>query len=189
MNGASLAEIADVPGHKSLSMVGRHSHSYCRAAHGQRGGPDERCDFGRGVMQDWRNPADYDYLLEDAMTPERWAWEFLRRNPDYRREWDQLLANGEANRIMRKEGLLRKSPDLYIPAPESKKWELMAYDNPKIPYPKGLRFRQSFGRVITGKLLLAAPAAPPARHGGLRKRRTTRRGVAFRGLDMQLRMK
>jgi hypothetical protein len=27
-------------------------------------------------MGDWRNPAEYGYLLENDMTPERWAWEF-----------------------------------------------------------------------------------------------------------------
>jgi hypothetical protein len=39
-----------------------------------------------------------------------------------------------------------------------------------------------------GRCLLAAPAAPPARHGGLRKRRAARRGVVMRGLDMQVKM-
>jgi len=36
--------------------------------------------------------------------------------------------------------------------------------------------------------LLAALAAPPARRGGLRKRRAARRGAALRALDMQVQM-
>lgn len=33
---------------------------------------------------DWRNPEQYAGLNE--VSPERIAWEFLRRNPDYRRD-------------------------------------------------------------------------------------------------------
>ena len=34
---------------------------------------------------DWREPADYAFAA--TLNREQWAWEFLRRNPDYRREW------------------------------------------------------------------------------------------------------
>jgi hypothetical protein len=34
---------------------------------------------------DWRVPADYAFAAD--LSPEQWAWEFLRRNPGYRREW------------------------------------------------------------------------------------------------------
>lgn len=33
----------------------------------------------------WRDPDDYAFTAD--LCPEQWAWEFLRRNPDYRREW------------------------------------------------------------------------------------------------------
>ncbi len=36
-------------------------------------------------MRDPRNPANYRFA--ERLTREQWAWEFLRRNPDYRREW------------------------------------------------------------------------------------------------------
>ena len=34
---------------------------------------------------DWRNDADYDYC--DDLTPEQVAFEFLRRNPDYKSDF------------------------------------------------------------------------------------------------------
>ena len=38
---------------------------------------------------DWRDPASYDYTRD--LTREGWAWEFLRRNPNYRKSWrDQV---------------------------------------------------------------------------------------------------
>lgn len=36
----------------------------------------------------WRSAEAYDYL--SALTPEGLAWEFLRRNADYRTEYDRL---------------------------------------------------------------------------------------------------
>jgi hypothetical protein len=37
-------------------------------------------------MPDWRNPADYAFT--EQLQPAQWAWEFLRRNPDYRRDFN-----------------------------------------------------------------------------------------------------
>lgn len=34
---------------------------------------------------DWRNAGDY--LFTETLDAGQWAWEFLRRNPDYRRDW------------------------------------------------------------------------------------------------------
>ncbi len=36
-------------------------------------------------MPDWRNLDDYQYTK--GLTHKAWAWEFLRRNPDYRNAW------------------------------------------------------------------------------------------------------
>ena len=33
------------------------------------------------AKNDWRNPAAYQYALSQPVSC--WAWEFLRRNPDY----------------------------------------------------------------------------------------------------------
>lgn len=42
--------------------------------------------------ESWRSEAAYDYI--DALTPGDLAWEFLRRNPDYRRAYQELVAIG-----------------------------------------------------------------------------------------------
>jgi len=40
----------------------------------------------------WRSEAAYDYI--DKLAPGDLAWEFLRRNPEYRKSYDQLVAVG-----------------------------------------------------------------------------------------------
>ena len=39
---------------------------------------------------DWKNPEHYAHLK--AAKPQEWAWEFLRRNPEYREDWQKLDA-------------------------------------------------------------------------------------------------
>lgn len=41
---------------------------------------------------DWRSEAAYDYI--DGLQAPEIAWEFLRRNPDYRKEYHDLSAAG-----------------------------------------------------------------------------------------------
>lgn len=38
--------------------------------------------------RDWRKPEDYESLREYSL--DKWAWEFLRRNPEYFREYQEL---------------------------------------------------------------------------------------------------
>ncbi len=42
--------------------------------------------------EDWRSDAAYDYI--DKLTPGDLAWEFLRRNPEYRKSYQELVAIG-----------------------------------------------------------------------------------------------
>ncbi|WP_244935215.1 transcriptional regulator domain-containing protein [Acuticoccus sediminis] len=42
--------------------------------------------------ESWRSDAAYDYI--DKLTPGDLAWEFLRRNPDYRKSYQELVAVG-----------------------------------------------------------------------------------------------
>jgi len=42
------------------------------------------------MVKDWRNEDDYAYM--DNHTPELWAWEFLRRNPDYIKDWETTFS-------------------------------------------------------------------------------------------------
>lgn len=43
---------------------------------------------------DWRNPKDYEYTKGYA--DHQWAWELLRRNPEYRADWERELPEGLA---------------------------------------------------------------------------------------------
>jgi hypothetical protein len=42
--------------------------------------------------ESWRSEAAYDYI--DKLTPGDLAWEFLRRNPDYRKSYQELVSTG-----------------------------------------------------------------------------------------------
>jgi hypothetical protein len=41
-------------------------------------------------MRDWRDPAAHGFT--EALAATQWAWEFLHRNRDYRREWAAFIA-------------------------------------------------------------------------------------------------
>lgn len=41
-------------------------------------------------MRDWRSPLDYGFTA--GLNGAQWAWEFLRRHPEYRREWQEFIA-------------------------------------------------------------------------------------------------
>ena len=47
------------------------------------------------TKKDWRNKAVYDYTNDLDLNG--WAWEFLRRNPEYRKDWKK-----ELNQILHK---------------------------------------------------------------------------------------
>ncbi len=42
--------------------------------------------------ESWRSEAAYDYV--DKLNPGDLAWEFLRRNPDYRKAYQDLVSSG-----------------------------------------------------------------------------------------------
>ena len=44
-------------------------------------------------QHDWRTDADYDFI--DRLTTSELAWEFLRRNEDYRKAYESLAARGQ----------------------------------------------------------------------------------------------
>ena len=41
-------------------------------------------------FRDWTDPRDYAFTAD--LDPRQWAWEFLRRNPDYQAEWQAFHA-------------------------------------------------------------------------------------------------
>lgn len=44
------------------------------------------------MLPDWENEDNY----PESLAPEGWAWEFLRRNKDYKTSWDKYLARRQA---------------------------------------------------------------------------------------------
>lgn len=51
--------------------------------------------------EDWRSEAAYDYI--EKLTPGNLAWEFLRRNPEYRKAYQELVAAGRLSEDMARE--------------------------------------------------------------------------------------
>jgi hypothetical protein len=45
-------------------------------------------------MPDWKNPADYKFTTELRRDPASWAWEFLRRNNEYRSYYKKSTIGG-----------------------------------------------------------------------------------------------
>lgn len=45
-------------------------------------------------MRNWKNPDDYRFT--ERLSRELWAWEFLRRNPDYQRDWAWFWSTWQA---------------------------------------------------------------------------------------------
>ena len=45
-------------------------------------------------MPDWLNPQDYAFT--QTLTAGQWAWEFLRRNPEYRAQWQAFITTWRA---------------------------------------------------------------------------------------------
>ena len=45
-------------------------------------------------MPDWQNPDAYRFT--ESLSREQWAWEFLRRNPEYQKEWQCFWAIWQA---------------------------------------------------------------------------------------------
>lgn len=104
-------------------------------------------------MPDWTKPEDYSFL-NDA-SPEVWAWEFLRRNEAYRKDWlerdamkdtyhydppklDNLNDQQWRKRMMYTTWAdpIKMRKELYI----ANKWALEKLCDPKLPYTPSVRF-------------------------------------------------
>lgn len=85
-----------------------------------REGPIER-------RPDWRDPASYAYTHD--LTREGWAWEFLRRNPNYRRAWNEHAGNG-AITIRSPAGNARVIEAPLASLSEQQTWGLTAFEDP-----------------------------------------------------------
>jgi hypothetical protein len=115
-------------------------------------------------MPNWWISADYRFPRD--FPAHRWAWEFLRRNPGYRKAWDDALSRfltrtGEFQTIpIVKEYYDNRvcvtampvtdpaDPDFYIPIRAKNAWFLdYGLLNPSTDAPTRLAFSLSYGRV------------------------------------------
>lgn len=129
-------------------------------------------------MLDWRNPDDYEFPEDFSVI--RWAWEFLRRNPKYRQDWQATLGRylakeGEFMSTQQTIDLIMSGKAAEIPIPELvhvpdddyapdhpsfaisshralEDWCLSyGYLNPDQDAPALLHFRDPEGNVITNR--------------------------------------
>lgn len=111
-------------------------------------------------LPDWRNLADYDFLNDAGR--EVWAWEFLRRQPQYRRYWHrgrkaldfQVYRPKKKHLETEKQWALRVGYETGVkPYPVSlgaywgKKWHLEHTYDPCLPYSQGVQFRRTEGHI------------------------------------------
>lgn len=73
-------------------------------------------------MAEWKNAGDYEFF--DAKLPARWAWEFLRRNPDYEVDYKSIPQRTKAQKErFEKESGVPVSRPLFPPSVVfGKKW-------------------------------------------------------------------
>ncbi len=99
------------------------------------------------AKRNWRNAADYKFTKDLDLNG--WAWEFLRRNLDYRKDWEK-----ELNYFLKKNRLLTKKEiedDCFSLEPLlidcGAKWWILRFVNPDTDYPLFLDFVNSHGCV------------------------------------------
>lgn len=112
--------------------------------------------------RDWRKSADYRDLIK--FMPDRWAWEFLRRNPEYIQEWEkelplelerikEMLSDPENKDKPELEGYRKNTPESthfsigeMLSGKVYKKWGIHKLVNPEqdCPFPNPFNQRRSF---------------------------------------------
>jgi hypothetical protein len=77
---------------------------------------------GSPSWPDWRDPASYNYTRD--LTREGWAWEFLRRNPNYRKSWRDQVDPAATDRTESSKARVA-SPAVVSPAAAA--WGLLSF--------------------------------------------------------------
>jgi len=107
---------------------------------------------------DWRIKTDYEYALNSFWdfysVKEFYAWQFLRRNPEYQQDYEKELAKYKERNIntppddMEAELLCGFKP---VDPEIAKKWGLVKLCDPK-EKTMGATFKRRYGRVVFGNL-------------------------------------
>jgi hypothetical protein len=122
--------------------------------------------------RNWKEPKDYEFA--NTLNSKKWAWEFLRRNPDYIQEWEKelpleferikkLLSDPETKDAPHLEGYRTNTPEsihFIIPGHSLnkyfKKWGILNLVNPEQDNPFPNPFNQfpsfKYGNVRGGNI-------------------------------------
>lgn len=117
-----------------------------------------------GRKRDWKNPQDYEFIKE--LNPDHLAWEFLRRNPDYKKDWARELPIFlKREKAYRTDPKYKKNPSYMQPIisiddpmfevnpfkPDYLfKWGLHGLKNPEQDNPFPLYFERSYRGIQIG---------------------------------------
>ncbi len=74
---------------------------------------------GEKIKRNWRNPEEYESMKDYSL--EKWAWEFLRRNPKYIQDWKEKTS-----------GLKKKMVESW----SCREWGMKVYRDPDVEYSK-----------------------------------------------------
>ncbi len=69
------------------------------------------------IKRNWRNPEEYQSMKNYSL--EKWAWEFLRRNPKYVEDWKEKTSS-----------IKKKSVESW----PCKEWGMKVYRDPDVEY-------------------------------------------------------
>lgn len=99
---------------------------------------------------DWKNPADYKYT--SILTTDLWAWQFLRRNPEYQADWDKAkkIYGKKDSYEYEMEEMMQDLLISSVPLVSARKWGLISgYVNPERDTPSEAIFVRSFGEILS----------------------------------------
>ena len=91
------------------------------------------------IPLDWRNPADYKFIQN--LSKPGLAWQFICRNPEYRKDWDRELPKYlDVEKKIQKDPLNQDIPELTKPLPSIEDPSFVIYPISKVLEKKwGLR--------------------------------------------------
>jgi hypothetical protein len=117
------------------------------------------------LKKNWRNKVDYEFT--NYLDIEGWAWEFLRRNPEYQQDWEEELPkyltreSDYRSNPKYKDSPVFGQPIISVEDPSFKinphspkylyKWGTYDLINPDNDKPFGPIFYPSSGQVILGE--------------------------------------
>jgi hypothetical protein len=103
-----------------------------------------------GIYRNWRDPKEYEFRSNvwPGIEEEFWAWEFLRRNINYQKDWNKELKFFQSS-SSEPIGNIESSSFFLEPQQNDcrKKWGIYYFINPNTDNPDMLFFDAGYGRI------------------------------------------